>query len=250
MHRNALQGLRVLNTRPKQQAIPLAKAIEEAGGVSINLPMLDITPLENTWKNHVSILENFQCAIFTSPNAVHFFFSEISPRVWPKNIKTLAIGQGTSQALIDKGFPAPICPKQADSEHLLMLNALQNINHQKILLIKGQGGRPLIHTTLTARGANVSTIEVYQRTRPQHHKKHTQALWHEDAVDIILITSETALVHLFALFDEQAHAWLCNKPYLVISERLRKAAYNLGINTIMVSSYDHIIHQLESYSSS
>jgi uroporphyrinogen-III synthase len=247
---HTLQGLRVLNTRPKQQASSLAQAIEDAGGLSINLPLLDIKPTTTTWKNKLPALEKFQYAIFTSPNAAHYFFTEISPHTWSNNTKILAIGQGTTKALIQLGFPTPTCPKQADSEHLLMLDALQNIKNQNILLIKGQGGRTLIHTTLIARGAYVSVLDVYQRVLPQHNKNRTQTLWHEDAVDIILITSETALVHLFALFGEQARAWLCSKPYLVISERLRKAAYDRGIQTVMVNSYDHIIHQLLSYSSS
>ena len=248
---HTLQGLRVLNTRPKQQASSLTQAIEDAGGISINLPALDIKPTENTWKNKLpTLLKNFHTAIFTSPNAVHYFFTEISPHTWPNDTKILAIGQGTTKALIQQGFRTPTCPKQPDSEHLLMLDALQNIKNQDILLIKGQGGRTLINATLTARGACVSILDVYQRVLPQHNKKRTQTLWHEDAVDIILITSETALFHLFALFGEQAHAWLCSKPYLVISERLRKAAYDRGIHTVMVSSYDHIIHQLQSYSSS
>ena len=248
---HTLQGLRVLNTRPKQQASSLAQAIESAGGLSIDLPVLAIKPTENIWKNKLPLsLEKFHYAIFTSANAVNCFFTEVSPQTWPNNTKILAIGQGTTNALIQQGVPTPTCPKQADSEHLLMLDALQNIKNQDILLIKGQGGRTLIKTTLIARGAYVSVLDVYQRVLPQHNKKRIQTLWHEDAVDIILITSETALVHLFTLFSEQAHPWLCSKPFLVISERLRKAAYDRGIHTVMVSSYDHIIHQLQSYSSS
>ena len=246
----SLHGLRVLNTRPQHQATSLAEAITHTGGVSINLPALDIKPTNTAWTNKLPTLEHIQYAIFTSPNAVHYFFTEISPRTWPNHIKLLAIGQGTAKALIQQGLPSPTCPTQANSEHVLMLDALQHIKNHKILIIKGQGGRTLMNATLTTRGAHVSILEVYQRTLPSHNKKRIQTLWHEDAVDIILITSETALVHLFALFGEHAQAWLCSKPYLVISERLRKAAYAQGIQTVMVSSYDHIIPQLLSYSSS
>ena len=45
-----LNGLRVLNTRPEQQAIPLAEAIKKAGGISINLPIITIEPTDTTWK--------------------------------------------------------------------------------------------------------------------------------------------------------------------------------------------------------
>jgi len=253
MHKvHTLEKLRVLNTRPQQQASSLAQAIEDAGGVSINLPLLEIKPTEIIWNKN---LNNIYAAIFTSPNAVHAFFASISPQIWPHKIKLLAIGQGTAQALMQHGLPAPTCPKQPNSEHLLMLDALHTlqIQNKKILLIKGLGGRTLINTALTARGADVSILDVYQRMLPNHHKKRIQTLWYQDAVDIILITSETALVHLFKLFEpfgEEARAWLCSKPYVVISERLRKAAYERGIHTVIVSSYERIIHQLLSYSSS
>jgi len=256
MHKiHTLEKLRVLNTRPKQQASSLAQAIEDAGGVAINLPLLEIKPTDTIWKKNLvklNNLDNIHTAIFTSPNAVHAFFASISPQIWPHKVKLFAIGQGTAQALIQHGLPAPTCPKQPNSEHLLMLDALHTIpiQNKKILLIKGQGGRTLISTELTARGADVSILDVYQRALPQHNKKRIQTLWYEDAVDIILITSETALIYLFELFGEHAHAWLCSKPYVVISERLRKAAYARGIRTVIVSSYDHIIDQLLSYSSS
>ncbi|MDF1827036.1 MAG: uroporphyrinogen-III synthase [Legionellaceae bacterium] len=241
-----LNHLRVLNTRPEQQASSLTQAIEEAGGISVNLPLLEIKPIP------IKInLNHIHAAIFTSPNAVHCFFASLASQHWPHEIQYFAIGQGTADALMHYGLSSATCPQEANSEHLLMLDALQykQIQHKNILLIKGQGGRTLIQTALSARGAEVDIREVYQRVLPHHSKKRIETLWHEDAVDIILITSETALVHLFELFAKQAHAWLCSKPYVVISERLRQAAHKRGIKTVLVSSYDRIIHQLLSYSS-
>ena len=199
-------------------------------------------------KNNLPILENIQYAIFTSPNAVEYFFSEISSSTWPSRINLLALGQGTAKALMQHGLSTKKVPKQADSEHLLMLDVLQNIKHQEILLIKGENGRTLIKTTLVARGAHINTLEVYRRAQSNLDKKHIKTLWHENAVDIILITSETALAYLFALFGEQARPWLCRKPYLVISERLRESAQAEGIQTVMVSPYEHIITKLLGYS--
>lgn len=242
-----LNGLRVLNTRPEQQAMPLADAIKKAGGISINLPVINIEPTDTIWNNSLPDLTQIKCAIFTSPNAVHYFFAEILPSTWPKSVNIIALGQGTAKALTQQGLHAPILPQQADSEHLLMLDALKNIKQKKILLVKGEGGRTLINKSLIAQGAHVSTLEVYRRTQAILDRKHIQTLWHENVVDIILITSETALAYLFALFGEQARPWLCRKPYLVISERLRESAEAEGIQTVIVSSYDNIITKLLSY---
>jgi len=244
----SLHGLRVLNTRPKQQAIPLAEAIQHAGGISINLPVLNIEPTNTIWKNTLPALEHIQHAIFTSPNAVRYFFSEVSPNTWPHTINLIALGPGTAKALNKQNLSPHMLPKQADSEHLLALDTLHNIQNQTILLVKGEHGRTLINTTLSARGAHVNTPLVYRRTQTQHDKKQCETLWRGDAVDIILITSETALAYLFALFGKQAQSWLCSKPYLVISKRLRDAAQARGIQMVMVSPYEDIITKLLSYS--
>ncbi len=72
-------------------------------------------------------------------------------------------------------------------------------------------------------------------------------IWYDDAVDIILLTSEQSLNHLFKLFDVQAHQWLLSKVYLVISNRIAQAARNMGIKKIILSHPKHIVTALLGY---
>ncbi|MCH9756257.1 MAG: uroporphyrinogen-III synthase [Gammaproteobacteria bacterium] len=227
------KNLRVLNTRPKHLAGATSKVIHDAGGISIEFPLLNIESTDSTWINTLPSLEKIQHAIFISPNAVTYFFNQYSKKKWPHTITTYALGPGTKNALKTHNILTTICPTKADSEHLLMLDTLQSIQHQNILLIKGKNGRTLIQDTLSTRAANVIAIDVYQRTLPKLNPTYMHALWHEDAVDIILITSETALRHLFILFGEKATPWLCSKPCLVMSTRLAKAAEAQGFKTII-----------------
>ncbi|MDF1647025.1 MAG: uroporphyrinogen-III synthase [Legionellaceae bacterium] len=228
------KDLRVLNTRPQHLAKATSQVITKAGGFAVECPMLAIKSTQPNWVNTLPALNNIQHAIFTSPNAVTYFFKHYPSIKWPKTIKTYALGRGTQNALKNQGIFNPLLPKQADSEHLLLLDSLQAVAHENILLIKGKNGRTLIRETLVQRAANVQAIDVYQRVLPNISFANTQSLWHEDAVDIILITSETALQHLFILFGEQATSWLCGKPCLVISERLAIAARKKGFKTVII----------------
>lgn len=244
-----LRGLRILNTRPLERGQALHQAICDVGGVSIDLPALAIEPTANNWLKNLPNLENINQAIFISTNAVTHFYSTIEQQrlAWPTTIKTTAIGSTTAATLAKWQIPVDHVPSIADSEHLLQLNPLQQVKNQTILLVKGEGGRMDITKTLLARGANLISVSVYRSTLPNTEQKFIHSLWHDDQVDIILFTSQQAMQNIFTLFGEAAHAWLCNKPCLVISERLAKAAFILGMQTIIVSRYDTILNTLEHY---
>ena len=190
--------------------------------------MIEIEATSTAWVHKLPLLQHVQHAIFISPNAVTYFFKHVSQYDWPTTIQTYAIGHGTKQTLQQLGITNIITPSQADSEHLLSLETLQHVHQANILLIKGQGGRTLIQQTLCQRGAQIIPIVVYQRNLPTFEPAYINSLWHHDAFDMILITNETALKHLFSLFNKQAIPWLCQKPCLVISERLAKAARKYG----------------------
>lgn len=227
-----LNNLRVLNTRPVHLAKATSEKITAAGGVPIELPLLTIKPTRAHWIKKLPALNTIQHIIFISPNAVTYFFKAYSSDTWPEHLKCYALGTGTQSALEKHHLLNPTLPTHPDSEHLLALDALQAIQKQNILLIKGKNGRDLIEHTLIKRGANVTPIAVYERICPAPNPADLASLWHQDAVDIILITSETALRNLFRLFDTAAHAWLRTKTCLVISARLAKLAHHAGFKQI------------------
>lgn len=241
--RESLQGLRVLNTRPLDQAGPLNALIHAAKGQALSCPMLEIIPSNNDWLTNLPNLLNVTHAIFTSPNAVIHSVQAICHQ-WPKTITVTAIGQATASLLRENGILVHYVPDTADSEHLLALTIFQEINNQTILLFKGHNGRTLIADTLTSRGANVIELPVYHRILPSINQKQLTTWWQENAVDIILFTSHEAMQNLFIVFNEKAHDWLRQLPCLVISKRLANAALNLGMREVNVCSYDEIVDKL------
>ncbi len=244
-----MKGLRVLNTRPLNQSAALDKAIHAAGGISINLPALTITSTTLDWLNNMPELTTVNQAIFISANAVDYYFSALKQANihWPASINVIAVGNATAAALSKQGIQVHHIPFIADSEHLLELDILQNIQHQNILLIKGLGGRPMIAEVLQSRGACLISLAVYYRSLPDIKQEYINSVWQDDSVDIILFTSQQAMNNLFTLFSEEGRSWLRSKPCLVISARLAESASLLGIKTIIISQHDKILDALRHY---
>lgn len=244
-----MNGLRVLNTRPLHQAAALDQSIRDAGGISINFPALTIRATAIDWLTDMPSLNTIDQAIFISANAVTYFFDALhqSNITWPARIRVIAVGNATAMALSARGIPTHHSPPIADSEHLLKLNTLNEIREQCILLIKGVGGRSLIAETILSRGASLISLSVYRRDLPDLKQEYINAVWQDDAVDIILFTSMTAMHHFFNLFSDQGKAWIRTKPCLVISGRLAKEASILGIQTIIRCRYDTVLEALKDF---
>lgn len=239
---NELSGLCVLNTRPKKQAQALTQALVNLGAQVIELPLLEIIPTNTDWKKNLPDLTACHQMIFTSPNAVHYFFTS-HPTSLPKNLKIIAIGQGTQFALHHQKIAVDYLPLDPRSEGLLALDNLQKIKHQTILLIKGEKGLEHLPKTLKDRGANLIEVNVYKRIFPKNLEKIAAKIWQEKKIDIILITSQESMENLFRLFDKERQ-WLTQIPWLTLSARLLEKAMMLGVENTVLSRPDNMIETL------
>ncbi len=151
----------VVVTRPGALAAGLADRIEAAGGRAIRFPAIETEdlPLPDALQRAAS----YDLVIFVSPTAVDKATRD--GRRWPR---AAAVGAGTRQALEARGIAPVIAPQgEADSEALLALPELRQVAGQRVLIVRGQGGRALLGESLAARGAWVDYAECYRRTRPR-----------------------------------------------------------------------------------
>lgn len=229
------KGLHILNTRPLGQNAALNQVIRDAGGIPVECPALAIEPIDDEWWTSLGNLSSIDWAIFISSNAVQCCFDRL--KRWPESIKIAAVGQATANALRQRGVRVDEVPLQESSEGLLALDALRHVHNKIILLVKGENGRTLLADMLIQRGAVVRPLEVYRRVLPVIDQNYIESLWCEDKIDAIVFTSEESMHHLFQLFSEKAYDWLRSKPCYVSSERLAKAAANLGIITVVVDNH-------------
>lgn len=223
-----LAGVRVLVTRPAHQAEALCRLVEQAGGEAIRLPALAIEPVTTAEIMALGVrLARYTLAIFISPNAVDCACDRVGE--WPVGVRTAAVGQGTARALARRLGRGPdlVPAARFDSEGLLALPELQAMGGERVLILRGEGGRELLAQTLRARGAQVDYAEVYRRVTP-HGEAVALARLERGEVDIVTVSSSEGLRTLLELAGEAAGAQLRRLPLVMLSERTATLAGTLG----------------------
>lgn len=197
-----LAGLKVLVTRPEDQAASLAKLIERAGGIALRFPLLAIAPVQEKPALLAQVAQMDECrlAIFISPNAVHYgmaAFHELA-RELPGNLKIATVGPGSAKALRELGVTDVIVPAgRYDSEGLLAVPQLQHVSGWRVMIFRGEGGRELLGDTLKARGAQVVYVSCYRRGKP----KLDVDVLRNMSPDAITVSSSEALGYLWQMSE-------------------------------------------------
>lgn len=220
---DALQGVGVLVTRPRAQAFDLVSAIEGAGGTAFCFPVIDIAALdENAVAADAAALPEPDLVIFVSRNAVEYGLR------YTGSGKVAAIGPATAAAIQAAGHLVDVQPaKGFDSEHLLEEAALQDVAGRVVRIIRGKGGRELLADELTARGATVDYLSVYERRLPVVSAQmlaDVEARWRRGDIAAVTVMSVQSLVNLVQLLPDWCVRQLESTPLVTPSGRVAKEA--------------------------
>jgi len=229
---NSLEGLTVVNTRPKLQAESLSDLIRRAGGTLVDFPVLEIAALEDPHviDEKIKKVHEVDIAIFISVNAVDAAMAiSKSFKQWPENVMIASVGQATALKLDYYGLTVSI--KASDpfnSEALLLLPELQNLTGKKIIIFRGEGGREFLADTLRSRGASVEYIECYRRLIPASDPTKLYQCWDESRKVLIIVTSNEGLRNLHTMINSEHQQDLLSSMLVVVSERAVGLASELG----------------------
>jgi uroporphyrinogen-III synthase len=234
-----LVGLGILVTRPAHQAQHLVELIRTAGGTPILFPVMEIVDLPDVRPLNAVIdrLDEFQLAIFISPNAVTKAMNLIhARRTLPPGLRIAAIGKGGRKALAQFGIAQVLVPEHRfDSEGLLALPELQQMAGKKVVIFRGDGGRELLGDELQRRGGQVEYAECYRREKPQADNAQLLHLWARNGLHAITVTSAELLHNLFDLVGKLGQQWMKSTPLFVPHERIAEAARGMGLTQVIVT---------------
>ncbi len=218
-----LGGAGVLVTRPERQADGLVQAIESQGGVAIRFPVIEARPLAQA--DVIAMAETLQIpdiAILVSANAVRFGLR------YAGDAAIAAVGPATARSVEKSGRQVDIrSPGGFDSEHLLATPELQDVAGKVVRIIRGNGGRELLASTLRDRGATVEYLEVYQRVVPGYDEAEIAAIGdrlRSGGIDVITIMSVETLRNLVELLPAEALEYLGKTRLVTPASRVIKAA--------------------------
>ncbi len=237
-----LAGRHIVVTRPAGQATHLAEALVIHGAKPVLFPVLAIVDIPDR-KPLLDValrLEQFDIAVFISPNAVHKALDEILRHcAWPLSLRVATMGKSSENALASHavGNIADIISPQDrfDSEALLALPAMQEVRGKRVVIFRGDGGRELLGDTLIERGANVEYVECYRRGKPDLDPAPLLKLWEAGALDAFTITSSEGLRNLFDMIGPLGQAWLRKTPLFVPHSRIAEQAVALGLKNVVLT---------------
>ncbi len=230
----------VLVTRPVHQAHNLARLIESRGWQAVRFPVLEIVPMPCSTGGFEKLerLQYFDCLIFVSANAVNFALQANNGKIAPfKQCKIASVGKATARTLESAGLVVDWVPNTGfDSEALLAMPYFQNVEGRAFLIVRGEGGREKLADTLRERGATVEYWEVYQRIRPQSDVQPVVDLLKRRELSLITVSSGEALLNLVEMLGSYAKSELMSVPLVVISERMKYLAEDIGFKRIALAS--------------
>jgi uroporphyrinogen-III synthase len=180
-------------------------------------------------------LADYRYVVFVSQNAVaHACPVLLAAGGWPANTRAVVLGPGSAAALKAWGVHDVILPAGPfDSETLLQHPALQQaaVRGAKVVILRGNGGRELLATTLAARGAWVDCLSCYRRT-PADIAPLRDALA-AGVLSALSITSSEALRHVLAELAGEDAVW--RVPLFVPHQRIADAARDAGFRTVVLT---------------
>ena len=196
-----LFGRTVVVTRAREQASVLSARLEELGAEVLELPAIDIAPIEFT----VPSLANYEWLVFTSANGVRAFFDDgLAPAGLDARalagVHLAAIGPGTAQALRARGLRADLVPERFVAESLLEAFPSPSAPGARVLLARAEVARDILPEGLTERGYAVEILPVY-RTRPATPDPALVARVAEGRFDAVTFTSSSTVDNFCSQID-------------------------------------------------
>lgn len=247
MTNKPLVGIGIAITRPIDQAKKLSALIYEAGGTPILFPLIEITPLidYNQFEAVIQHITDYDWAIFISSNAVQNGMLRLIKHGIPHTLKFAAIGPVTATELQNFGVKDVLTPLshvqdgdeskvRFDSESLLALPEMTNVFSNKILIVRGVGGRDVLAETLKARGAQVTFAECYQRINPQTNCDLLTQLYADKKLHGIVITSSEAMRYLLGLAGDAD--WFRNVILFVNHARIAELPLQMGLKVLVADA--------------
>ena len=218
----------VLVTRPDERGQQLVDMLAKAGVVAIHLPLFNIeagTEL-NGLPNKFAHLKVGDYVFAVSKSAVDFADKALKNTgfVWRDDLQYFTVGQGTAQHFAMTTTLAVHYPTtQENSEGVLQLAAMQNLQGKTILILRGNGGRELLSEQAQQRGAIV------------YNSTEQTSLCKRAGVQTIVATSAEILTQLVDFVPQNEHNWLKSCQLITVSERISHLAQALGWQNVIVS---------------
>lgn len=224
--------MNVLITRPDERGQQLVNSLAEKGIFALHQPLFGIEKGRELTSLPSSLARlNADDYLFAVSRSAVDFAAETLKETgfsWRGDLHYFAVGQGTANyfcSAIEQAVSYPI--QSENSEGLLELPAMQNVEGKNVVILRADYGRELFAEQMVARGAAVQTVECYQRILVGNVAENL-SLAKRSGVDTIVATSSEILSVLVEQTAEEERAWLFECRLVVIGQRMAVLAQKSG----------------------
>ncbi len=246
LQRRPLLGLRVLNTRPAEApAVDTFPIKLEALGAEVRqLPMTHIEPandqvaLERAVRSVIA--SGYDWIVFTSANAVHFFFERLYQLGFDSRAlhttRLGAVGKATAAALWEYHLKPDFVPQKFSG--LNWAAEVDNINGKRVLLPRSAIAPQNLIRALKDRGAQVEVVTAYSVVPLLPDPEQIQEL--AEDLDIVTLFSPSAVNGWGRVLDglESCHGLLLKLnglPVACVGPTTAEAARERGLRVEVVA---------------
>ncbi|ABB33448.1 uroporphyrinogen III C2,C7-methyltransferase and uroporphyrinogen III synthase [Geobacter metallireducens GS-15] len=203
-----LFGTSILVTRAADQAGEFGAMLGALGARVLECPTIAIVPPES-WDNldaAIASLDRFHWAVFTSVNAVRFFFERLAAAGKDSralgNCRVCAVGPKTAAALAPFGIRPDLIPADYKGEGVVEVFRSEEIAGKRIIFPKGDRARDVIPQGLAELGGEVTAPVAYRNVTPDSLPAGVIAELEERRITCVTFTSSSTVENLAAILGE------------------------------------------------
>jgi len=203
-----LFGKGVLVTRAADHAGAFSRLLAERGASVFECPTISLVPPESFAELDSAIegLSSFNWLVFTSANAVAFFFSRLAAKNLDARAlggcRVCAVGPKTAALLLSFGIRADMVPADYKAEGVVAEFGRLEMKGKKVLFPRADKARDLIPAALGEMGAVVTAPVTYRNIIPAAiPEKALQAL-EEQRIHCVTFTSSSTAENLASILGE------------------------------------------------
>ena len=203
-----LFGRSVLVTRGADQAGEFSSMLERLGARVYCCPTIEIVPARDYSDLDQAIrnLESFDWIVFTSYNAVKYFFGRLSDLGLDSRAlgrcRVCAVGPKTAAALTPFGVRADLVPRDYKAEGVVAAFSELDLSGKRILFPKGDRAREVVPDELARMGAQVTAPVAYVNETPDEIPAEALKALEERRVDCVTFTSSSTVQNLAAILGD------------------------------------------------
>lgn len=233
----ALDGVRVLVTRPRERALELVFLLEDEGAVVCALPLLELLPPQDARPLHAAAerVSRYRWIVFASPSAVSAFADavrEAGTQAGLQQVAIAAVGAQTARTARDRGLAVAV---EASGTGADLAQALRGRVHpgDEVLLPCARDARPELAEGLDGLGVALTRVVAY---RAEKLAPSAEELAAASSADVVLFASPRTADALLEAMGALARPLLERSAVVAIGPTTAEALKALGVRVDAVAS--------------